>query len=68
MPNIKITQIVSATDFIRTKNVLFEIEMRIKLGVLKVASTLIDVGAYSKAIESLGKKSFNSLSYSRNSE
>lgn len=57
-------QVHSAPDFIRAKNVLFKIAMDIKEGVLTVASTLraVFVGAYSKAVERLDKKSINSSS------
>ncbi|MCY9547271.1 helix-turn-helix domain-containing protein [Lysinibacillus xylanilyticus] len=47
------SQVNSAPDFIKAKNVLFKIAMDIKEGVLTVASTLraVFVGAYSKAVE-----------------
>lgn len=53
------TQIQSATDFIKAKNVLFKIAMDIKEGVLTVTRTLraVFVGAYSKAVERLNSKS-----------
>ncbi|MET4563365.1 putative transcriptional regulator [Lysinibacillus parviboronicapiens] len=56
------TKVQNVPDFIRAKNVLFKIAMDIKEGVLTVASTLraVFVGAYSKAVERLGKKSINS--------
>ncbi|MFJ7890112.1 helix-turn-helix domain-containing protein [Lysinibacillus xylanilyticus] len=57
------TQIQSATDFIKAKNVLFKIAMDIKEGVLTVTSTLraVFVGAYSKAVERLNSKSINNI-------
>ena len=57
-------QVHSAPDFIKAKNVIFKIAMDIKEGVLTVASTLraVFVGAYSKAIERLDKKSIDSSS------
>ncbi|MGC7928695.1 hypothetical protein ACP3VS_08605 [Lysinibacillus sp. VIII_CA] len=47
------TQIHSAPEFVKTKNVLFKIAMDIKEGVLTVTSTLraVFVGAYNKAVE-----------------
>ncbi len=53
------TQVHSAPDFIKAKNVLFKIAMDIKEGVLTVASTLraVFVGAYSKAVERSNIKS-----------
>ncbi|MFJ7839766.1 hypothetical protein ACIQXG_09820 [Lysinibacillus sphaericus] len=47
------TQVQSAPDFIKAKNVLFKIAMDIKEGTLTVASTLraVFVGAYSKVVE-----------------
>ena len=64
------SQVHSATDFIRAKNVLFKIAMDIKEGVLTVASTLraVFVGAYSKAVECLDKKSINSSSIEETAE
>ncbi|WP_369435994.1 hypothetical protein [Lysinibacillus fusiformis] len=64
MPIIITGQVDSATDFIKTKNVLFKIAMDIKEGVLTVASTLraVFVGTYSKAVERLNKEVMNSLS------
>ncbi|MGE7951813.1 helix-turn-helix domain-containing protein [Lysinibacillus xylanilyticus] len=57
------TQVQSATDFIKAKNVLFKIAMDIKEGVLTITNTLraVFVGAYSKAVERLSKKSNKSL-------
>ncbi|MDM5350255.1 helix-turn-helix domain-containing protein [Lysinibacillus sphaericus] len=47
------TQIHSAPEFVKAKNVLFKIAMDIKEGVLTVTSTLraVFVGAYNKAVE-----------------
>jgi len=58
------TQVQSAPDFIKAKNVLFKIAMDIKEGVLTVTSTLraVFVGAYSKAVERFNNKSNKSLS------
>ncbi|MFJ7888384.1 helix-turn-helix domain-containing protein [Lysinibacillus xylanilyticus] len=58
------TQVQSAPDFIKAKNVLFKIAMDIKEGVLTVASTLraVFVGAYNKAVERLNRKSDKSFS------
>ncbi|MGA3676143.1 helix-turn-helix domain-containing protein [Lysinibacillus agricola] len=58
------TQVQSATDFIKAKNVLFKIAMDIKEGVLTVTSTLraVFVGAYSEAVERLNRESINPLS------
>ncbi|MFJ7914499.1 MULTISPECIES: helix-turn-helix domain-containing protein [unclassified Lysinibacillus] len=58
------TQVQSAPDFIKAKNVLFKIAMDIKDGVLTVTSTLraVFVGAYSKAIGRLNNKSDKSQS------
>lgn len=58
------TQVQSATDFIKAKNILFKIAMDIKEGVLTVTSTLraVFVGAYSKAVERLSNKSNKSSS------
>ncbi|MGY3190001.1 helix-turn-helix domain-containing protein [Lysinibacillus sp. TE18511] len=58
------TQVQSATDFIKAKNVLFKIAMDIKEGVLTVTSTLraVFVGAYSEAVERLSNKSAKSSS------
>ncbi|GAB0170567.1 helix-turn-helix domain-containing protein [Lysinibacillus sp. CTST325] len=58
------TQVQSAPDFIKAKNVLFKIAMDIKEGLLTVTSTLraVFVGAYNKAIERLSSKSIKSLS------
>ncbi|MFJ5564846.1 helix-turn-helix domain-containing protein [Lysinibacillus xylanilyticus] len=52
------TQVQSAPEFVKAKNVLFKIAMDIKEGVLTVTSTLraVFVGAYSKAIERLSIK------------
>jgi len=53
------TQVQSATDFIKAKNIQFKIAMDIKEGVLTVTSTLraVFVGAYNKAVERLNSKS-----------
>ncbi|WP_285397667.1 helix-turn-helix domain-containing protein [Lysinibacillus sp. fls2-241-R2A-57] len=58
------SQVNSVEEFIKAKNVMFKIAMDIKEGVLTVASTLraVFVGAYSKAVERLSKKSINSSS------
>ncbi|MGE7951612.1 helix-turn-helix domain-containing protein [Lysinibacillus xylanilyticus] len=58
------TQIQSATDFIKAKNVLFKISMDIKEGVLTVVSTLraVFTGAYNKAIKRSNSKSDKSSS------
>ncbi|OXS76471.1 helix-turn-helix domain-containing protein [Lysinibacillus sp. KCTC 33748] len=58
------TQVQSAPDFIRVKNVLFKIAMDIKEGVLTVTSTLraVFVGAYNKTVERLSSKLNKSLS------
>ncbi|AVK84070.1 helix-turn-helix domain-containing protein [Lysinibacillus sp. B2A1] len=58
------SQVQSAPDFIKAKNVLFKIAMDIKEGVLTVTSTLraVFVGAYSKAVERSNMKS-NKSSY-----
>ena len=47
------TQVQSAPDFIKAKNVLFKIAMDIKEGVLTVTSTLraVFTGSYNKAME-----------------
>ncbi|MEQ6353922.1 helix-turn-helix domain-containing protein [Lysinibacillus sp. M3] len=58
------TQIQSAPDFIKAKNVLFKIAMDIKEGALTVTSTLraVFVGSYSKAVERLNNKPIKSSS------
>lgn len=58
------TQVQSAPDFIRAKNVLFKIAMDIKEGTLTVASTLraVFVGAYSKAVERSNNRLYKSHS------
>jgi len=58
------TQIQSAPEFVKAKNVLFKIAMDIKEGVLTVTSTLraIFVGSYSKAVERSNLKSNKSIS------
>lgn len=58
------TQVQSAPEFVKAKNVLFKIAMDIKEGVLTVTSTLraVFVGAYNKAIERLNNKSNKSSS------
>ncbi|EON70783.1 hypothetical protein [Lysinibacillus sphaericus] len=62
------TQVNSAPDFIKAKNVLFKIAMDIKEGVLTVASTLraVVVGAYSKAVERSSMKFSKFIIYRRN--
>lgn len=58
------TQVQSAPDFIKAKNVLFKIAMDIKEGTLTVASTLrsVFVGAYSKVVERYNLKLYKSSS------
>ncbi|WP_432703376.1 helix-turn-helix domain-containing protein [Lysinibacillus sphaericus] len=58
------TQVQSAPDFIKAKNVLFKIAMDIKEGTLTVASTLraVFVGAYNKAVERSNMKLYKSSS------
>ncbi|MFJ6265572.1 helix-turn-helix domain-containing protein [Lysinibacillus xylanilyticus] len=59
------TQVQSAQEFVKAKNVLFKIAMDIKEGVLTVTSTLraVFVGTYSKAVERLSSKSNKSSCY-----
>ncbi|WP_025219650.1 helix-turn-helix domain-containing protein [Lysinibacillus varians] len=56
------SQVQSAPDFIKAKNVLFKITMDIKEGTLTVASTLraVFVGAYNKFVERSNNKVYKS--------
>ncbi|MFF2794872.1 helix-turn-helix domain-containing protein [Lysinibacillus xylanilyticus] len=58
------TQVQSTPEFIKAKNILFKITMDFKEGLLTVTSTLraVFVGAYSKAVERLSRKSNKSVS------
>ena len=58
------SQVNSADEFIKAKNVLFKIAMDIKEGILTVTSTLraVFVGAFNKAVERFNKKLTNSSS------